>query len=548
MTANALPASQPARIQALEAAKLWSGQTLHGLLRHQCRQRPDQLAVADPNNRGELLGDASSPQRLSFSQLDHAAWQLAQQLRQAGVSAGDVVAVQLPNIVELALCYFALSQIGAVISPLPVQYRGHEIATLCSVTQLRLAITCRQFKSEPLAANWRQAEPALKLLVWGEQLMLADLLDHLSPEHTAVVDQPNAIVTLCWTSGTTGTPKAVPRSHNMWVASAQATITAGQYQPGDRLLNPFPLVNMAAIASFLYPMVLTGCSLILHHPLDVPLFLQQLVSEKIHYTVAPPPLLNQLAKNPELWQQLDTSALRAIGSGSAPLSAWMLEQFEKNYGVPIVNLYGSNEGVTLFATRDNCPNPTLRATQFPLPAEGSGMRCAVVDVDSRQQLTGNGACGELMFAGPTVFDGYANSAADDSFTTLDGIAYFCTGDLVELCDNARQIRIVGRCKELINRGGEKISPIELDQLLEQMPAVAEVACFGYADARLGERVGAAVVVAAEQPTPSLQELCDFLEQRGVAKTKWPEQLQIVEHLPRNPLGKIERFNLTTKIA
>lgn len=534
--------SSLARIERLEQSQHWSGSTLHGLLAQASAARPQQLAVADPSNRAELLGDTSAPYRLNFDQLQQAASALAVQLREQGVSAGDVVAVQLPNIVELVVCYFAISQLGAVISPLPVQYRSHEINTLCNQLAPVAVVTCRQFKQQPLASHWQQAAAALPCLVWGEALQLDALLNSRAPAVAAASDA-NAIVSLCWTSGTTGTPKAVPRSHNMWLASARACISAGNYRDGDRLLNPFPLVNMAAIASFLYPMVMSGCSVILHHPLEVPLFLQQLVSEQITYTVAPPALLNQLAKSPALWQQLDTSHLRAIGSGSAPLSAWMVETFERDFATPIVNLYGSNEGVTLFATAENCPEPTLRATQFPLPPQASGIRCAVVDVDSRQPLRGDGERGELLIAGPTVFDGYANSVDRHCFQTIDGEEYFCSGDLVELCQQGRQIRIVGRCKELINRGGEKISPVELEQILEQMAEIAEIACYGYPDERLGERVAAAVVVADGHPPPTLEHLAAFLQQRGVAKSKWPEQLQLVAELPRNPLGKVQRFSL-----
>jgi non-ribosomal peptide synthetase component E (peptide arylation enzyme) len=151
--------------------------------------------------------------------------------------------------------------------------------------------------------------------------------------------------------------------------------------------------------------------------------------------------------------------------------------------------------------------------------------------------------GELLFSGPTVFNGYAGQTELECFIELDGVRYFRTGDLVELAAGGRQLRVVGRCKELINRGGEKISPAELDQLLEQLNNVAEVACYGYPDQRLGERVAAAVVVADGHRPPTLTELCDYLELCGVAKTKWPEQLNLVAALPRNPLGKVERFAL-----
>lgn len=516
-------------------------QTLHEALSVRAISHSTQLAVADPDNRAELLDDGSTPRRLTFAELDRAAARLAERLHGIGVGRADVIVVQLPNIVELAICYFAVSRLGAILSPLPMQYRSHEITTICATISPKVAITCSRFKGDQIAQQWRHTAVVEQLLVVGEQL---DFSAAPAPATSyPLACDGDATITLCWTSGTTGTPKAVPRSHAMWVASSTACIEAGGYRSGDRLLNPFPLVNMAAIGSFLYPMVLCGCSLILHHPLDAPLFMHQLASEQITYTVAPPALLNQLAKNPPLWQQLGAIQLRAIGSGSAPLSGWMITTFERDYGVPIVNLYGSNEGITLFSTQHNCPDPELRASQFPLPTAASGLRCALIDIDSGEQIKADGVTGELLFSGPTVFNGYAGQTELECFIELDGVRYFRTGDLVELAAGGRQLRVVGRCKELINRGGEKISPAELDQLLEQLNNVAEVACYGYPDQRLGERVAAAVVVADGHRPPTLTELCDYLELCGVAKTKWPEQLNLVAALPRNPLGKVERFAL-----
>lgn len=175
------------------------------------------------------------------------------------------------------------------------------------------------------------------------------------------------MLSICWTSGTTGTPKGVPRSHNMWLATARCSMAAGSYTADDVLLNPFPLVNMAALGGFLFPAALLGCSIVLHHPLDAPLFLKQMQDERISFTIAPPALLNQLAKTPPMWNSFDFSALRCVGSGSAPLAPWMIATFSRDFGKEVVNFYGSNEGISLFATPETAPEPEVRATMFPRP-------------------------------------------------------------------------------------------------------------------------------------------------------------------------------------
>jgi len=309
-------------------------------------------------------------------------------------------------------------------------------------------------------------------------------------------------------------------------------------------------VNMAAIGGFLFAAAELGCGLILHHPLDPALFLQQMQEEKIHFTIAPPPLLNQLAAKPEMWGAFDFGALRAVGSGSAPLSPDMIATFEEDYGKPIINFYGSNEGLALFATPQTAPTSDLRATHFPrfgatgIEWHGKAaqmVKSKVIDPDTEDELDEPGAVGELCFAGATVFDGYLGTPNEAVFTA-DG--YFRSGDLVAISGQPpHYYRIVGRCKDIINRGGMKISPAEIDTLMEAHPDITEAAVCAYPDAALGERVCACVVSASGGSVPSLETLCDYLLGRGLAKFKLPERIHYLPALPRNPMGKVVRTAL-----
>ena len=537
----------------------WGDDTLHGLLASNAKQYPDTLAVADQPNRLDLTGD--EPCRLSFTELDVASDQLACQLLDRGISTGDRVIVQLPNIVELVVCYMAFSKIGAIISPVPVQYGSHELEHISATISPVAIVTLNRFGALELAKTAESiTNGSVQLLVFGTDLNITSTLD---PEKCLQVRShqdryptgADHILTISWTSGTTGTPKGVPRSHNMWVATARCCAEAGNYKQGDRFLNIFPLVNMASIGGFLYPALLLGCSIILHHPLDPGLYLTQLQNEKITFTIAPPMLLNQLAKSQDMWNQFDFSHLRSIGSGSAPLAPWMIETFRQQYGLEVINFYGSNEGISLFCTPMHTADSEVRATMFPRLGCGitrfdsyanRAILSKVVDTETGEMITESGHVGELLFAGATVFDGYLGTNNDELFSDDD---YFHTGDLVELCgDPPAFYRIAGRCKDIINRGGMKISPAEIDILLEGLPGASEVAVCAYQDDVQGEKVCACLVVEPDTDRPSLDDVIDYLLKQGLAKFKLPERIEFLDNLPRNPLGKVQRFILEDTIS
>lgn len=549
--------SSAERIQRYEKLGWWGDKTLHHILAQTVQAHPATLAVADQPNRFDLTGE--EPLRLSYQELDTASDKLAADFISAGVKVDDILIVQLPNIVELVLVYYAASKIGAILSPIPIQYGNHEIQHICQSLQASYFVTINEIKGQspleaikdlnlkPLVFNCSTKNAmTLRIDPQGNSQPLVDYQAKYSQE----INDANRIITICWTSGTTGTPKGVPRSHNMWLSTMKSLIEACDSRPGDRLLNPFPLINMAAIAGFLFPAVSVGASLFLHHPLEPGIYLQQLQNEAITFTIAPPALLNMLAKSPESWAQFNLSALRSIGSGSAPLSKDMVDIFCHEYYKPIVNFYGSNEGICLLSTAEYATSSEELATMFPrwgqegTPWESTfyhDIKTKIVDTVSSQVITTPGMPGELVISGPTVFDGYFNHPNDDVFTT-DG--YFRTGDMVEICGEGNHFyRIVGRCKDIINRGGIKISPIEIEAALETLPSISEIAICSYPDPILGERICACIVPADTNHLPTLSELSARMMERGMAKFKHPERIKIVSSLPRNAMSKVLRYQL-----
>ncbi|MFV0278967.1 MAG: class I adenylate-forming enzyme family protein, partial [Parahaliea sp.] len=313
--------SSPERIKKFTEKGYWGSHALHDYLAQWAKDTPSRLAVVDQPNKAELT--ELPCQRLSYSDMETASDRLAAELLRQGAKPGARLMVQLPNISELVICYYAASKLGLIVSPLPVQYGTHELRQLAGVLEPWAFLTLFSFRGQELAATARQALPSVSILTVGEEVFSsssdpsADDLERYRRQHDT---DANDIFTVCWTSGTTGTPKGVPRSHNMWIAICRNTTEAGQYAEGEVLLAPFPLINMAGISGFLFPAAVKGSTLVLHHPLDPPLYLKQLQDEKVNFTIAPPALLNQLAQQRELWDRYDFAALRAVGSGSAPLS------------------------------------------------------------------------------------------------------------------------------------------------------------------------------------------------------------------------------------
>lgn len=550
----------------------WGTDTLIDLFLKNAHATPEAIALVDPPNRPEIT--LGQPQRLTYAEVEQAMDRLAAGLLDAGIGRDDIVMVQLPNIVELVLAYLACARIGAVVSPLPVQYRTLELRQTMRTTRPQAFITTTNFggfNHLDMIYALRAEFPSLKVLfalgdnlppdVISLQAILADP-QPTSKVQTYLADHPvsaNDVLTICWTSGTEAEPKGVPRSHNHWINIAYISVDVCEIGAGCNLLNPFPLTAMAAIAGMLFPWAITGGKLVMHHPLNLQVFLDQIVNEDIQYTVAPPVLLNMLLLNPALLARVDLSRIKTIGSGSAPLSPWMVTQYAEKYGIQIVNLFGSNEGMSLASGPGEIPDPAERARYFPRwGVPGFDWKCRVapsiqtklIDPISRQVITEPQRAGELAIKSPMVFAGYYQRP-DLTERCFDAEGYFYTGDLFEIAgegDRLNRYRFVGRLKDLIIRGGMKIAPEEIEALVIEHPKVAEVAVVGYPDRRLDDERICVVVAPQKEQTVTLAELQDFLKARGIAAYKLPKKLWLMERLPRNPMGKILKRDLKAQLA
>ena len=515
--------------------------TLDGLVRVAAAAKADDESLVDAPNRADFFG--GSPRRLTWAQVDSSVDAVASALASAGVGAGDAVAIQLPNVVELPLAILGCIRIGAVATPFPVQHREHELRVGLEASGARHLITAARPDRPDLlraSADVLDEYGAIMLTVGDEHPDPAKAIDVAAePGDVPAYDNASvdAVATICWTSGTTGVPKGVPRSHAMWLATSNTQVDALDLGGADVMLCPFPLVNMAGIGGMLVPWLETTCRLVLHNPIDLPVFLGQIGDEHVTYTVAPPPLLNMLLRNDALLESVDWSSVRKITSGSAPLDPWMVEGWQDR-GIEIVNAFGSNEGAALLSTQATVPDPTDRARFFPAPTNPA-IEVRLVDVDSGHEITEPGRTGELRFRGPTVFDGYLGSTGDE----FDADGFYRTGDIFEFAQTEPVLyRFVDRVKDIIIRGGMNVSAAEVEALISSHESVAECSVVGYPDPDLGERVGV-FVVAAPDSSPTLDDVVAHLRQQQVASYKLPERFDIVEALPRNPVGKIVKSDL-----
>lgn len=529
----------------------WEGSTVDALFQRTAAAGGDALALVDPANRAAL--DGQPPRRLSWAALRDRVERTAAVFLGLGLAKDDIVAVQLPNTIDAVIVFLACSRLGLIITPVVMQYREHELGYILDQTEPRAFITVPSF------GGYDHAAQAARLAV-GRNMVVITAIDDLAADPAATASYVAAhptdgaeVLTICWTSGTESRPKGVPRDHNHWLLNARVVTEATGMIAGETLLNPFPLVNIGSIGGLVLPWLLLQGRLVLHHPFDLGVFLAQIAAEQVTYTIAPPAVLTALLLQPDLIGDGALASLRAVGSGSAPLSPWLIDNWATRHNIQICNIFGSNEGASLFSSHVDVPDTTERARYFPRwGADGtdwsgltpSVMRTRLVDLDTGATITTPGRAGELRIAGGNVFSGYWRSP-DLTAAAFDEQGAFRTGDLFEIAgvgDLGRFYRFVGRCKEIIVRGGVNLSPAEIDDLLVGHPMLKEAATVGIPDDRLGERVAVAVVPLGDQ-VPVLADISAWMESRDVALFKRPERLVIVAQLPRNAMNKVVRRDL-----
>ncbi len=554
------------KIEHFTSIGWWGVKTIDDYLNDLVKNTPNKLAVVDPGNKTALCNKELL--RFTYEQLDEKINSVAEQLLTSGIGKDDIVAIQLPNIVELVITYFAVLRVGAISSPFPVQFREFECTQMLQSLEAKAVITMDQMNDREYAKMFKEIQkdvPSLQTIFTYDESDLEGVFTLNLDKSTTIFEElnkyrenldvsANDTFTICWTSGTEGKPKGVPRSHNEWLISASASVDGAQLSAEDKILLTFPLVNMAGIGGVLVPWILTGGTLVLHHPFDFPTFLHQIDAEKITYTLVPPSLLTAMIKKPAILGGKNISSLRAIGTGSAPISSWLITSWKDDHGVDLLNYFGSNEGATFLSDLYDVPDPKLRSLYLPRFGRkgftwnnkvAEKFESKIIDLDTGEEILLPNQPGELKIRGAGVFSGYWK-ADEINAKIFDEEGYFSTGDLFEIIEENgedRYYRVVGRLKDIIVRSGMKISSQEIEDIILTHPAVEEVAIVPFPDRIHGE-ISCACIVPSKEQVITHEELNDYLRNHNIASFKLPEKMVIIQELPRNSVGKIMKAHLS----
>jgi long-chain acyl-CoA synthetase len=463
--------------------------------------------------------------RLDYDRFRASVHATARRLAALGVRRGDVVAVVLPNRAELVVTMYAAWLLGAALTPVNPALTEDEVAY-----QLRDA-----------SAHLAVVDAASRELVRGVPVVDVDVVFETAAEvapNAELADgpEPDDVALLIYTSGTTGRPKGVLLNHTNIAAMTKSLVAHMGFTEADRALLVLPLFHVNAIMiSVVAPLSVGGSAAILTR-FDQRTFWTSVEKERPTYFSAVPAIYVFLTALPAETRP-DTSSLRFVACGAAPMSPSAIVDFEARYGVPIVEGYGLSESTVALTVNPVNGRRKAGTVGVPLP----GVELAIVD--DHGEFLAAGFDGEVVASGATIMRGYLHKPDETAAALKNG--WLHTGDVGHL-DEDGYLVLVDRKKDLIIRGGENISPSEVEAAFAALPEVLEVAVVGRPDPVMGEEP-VAFVVARPGYEVDTAEMLDRLRM-VLARFKVPKEIRVVESLPRNPVGKIVKAPLRNMLV
>ncbi len=505
---------------------------------------PDLVAASAERDPGgaALLAPGLPP--TSFTRLADIVGDVAASLAAAGAGRTDRVALVTGNGPEAAVAFLGITA-AAVAAPLNPAYRRDELAFYLDDLHASMVIVQDGLESAapevaaglgiPVLAMAR--EPGGTAGAVSIRPMTAVTMP-AAPAQPSTPPSPNDVALLLHTSGTTARPKLVPLTHGRLAASASSVADGLGLTPADRCLNVMPLFHIHGLVAAWLATIASGGSLVAAPGFVATEFFEWLDHERpTWYTAVPTIHQGVLARAPAHREVIDRRPLRFIRSSSASLPIATLEALEATFATPVVEAYGMTEASHQMAT-----NPIPPGVRKPgSVGRASGIDLAILDPTGA--VLEPGALGEVGIRGATVFDGYDANPEANATAFVNG--WFRTGDQGTL-DDEGYLFLRGRLKELINRGGEKVAPVEVEEALLAIPGVAQAVVFAMPDARLGEEVAAAVV-PRDGTTLTEQALQADLAER-LADFKVPRAIRIVHEIPKGPTGKVQRIGLAARLG
>ncbi|WP_261629891.1 medium-chain fatty-acid--CoA ligase [Escherichia coli] len=516
---------------------LWGDASLADYWQQTARAMPDKIAVVD--NHGATY---------TYSALDHAASCLANWMLAKGIESGDRIAFQLPGWCEFTVIYLACLKIGAVSVPLLPSWREAELVWVLNKCQAKMFFAPTLFKQTrpvdlilPLQNQLPQLQQIVgvdKLAPATSSLSLSQIIADNIPLITAITTHGDELAAVLFTSGTEGLPKGVMLTHNNILASERAYCARLNLTWLDVFMMPAPLGHATGFLHGVTAPFLIGARSVLLDIFTPDACLALLEQQRCTCMLGATPfvydLLNLLEKQPA-----DLSALRFFLCGGTTIPKKVARECQQ-LGIKLLSVYGSTESSPHAVV--NLDDPLSRFMHTDGYA-AAGVEIKVVN-DARKTLP-PGCEGEEASRGPNVFMGYFDEP-ELTARALDEEGWYYSGDLCRM-DEAGYIKITGRKKDIIVRGGENISSREVEDILLQHPKIHDACVVAMPDERLGERSCAYVVLKAPHHSLSLEEVVAFFSRKRVAKYKYPEHIVVIEKLPRTASGKIQKFLLRKDI-
>lgn len=516
---------------------LWGDASLADYWQQTARAMPDKIAVVD--NHGASY---------TYSALDHAASCLANWMLAKGIESGDRIAFQLPGWCEFTVIYLACLKIGAVSVPLLPSWREAELVWVLNKCQAKMFFAPTLFKQTrpvdlilPLQNQLPQLQQIVgvdKLAPATSSLSLSQIIADNTSLTTAITTHGDELAAVLFTSGTEGLPKGVMLTHNNILASERAYCARLNLTWQDVFMMPAPLGHATGFLHGVTAPFLIGARSVLLDIFTPDACLALLEQQRCTCMLGATPfvydLLNVLEKQPA-----DLSALRFFLCGGTTIPKKVARECQQR-GIKLLSVYGSTESSPHAVVNLDDPLSHFMHTDGYAAA---GVEIKVVD-DARKTLP-PGCEGEEASRGPNVFMGYFDEP-ELTARALDEEGWCYSGDLCRM-DEAGYIKITGRKKDIIVRGGENISSREVEDILLQHPKIHDACVVAMSDERLGERSCAYVVLKAPHHSLSLEEVVAFFSRKRVAKYKYPEHIVVIEKLPRTTSGKIQKFLLRKDI-
>ncbi len=531
----------PPRREKMLQEGYWLNKTILDSLNEAVYQYPDKVALVSYKIEDQ------SEKSFTYREMLHTANKISLGLKRLGVQKKDIVSCQLPNWWEFTLLYIACRRIGAVLNPLMPIFRERELSFMLKHTETKVLIVpkvFRKFDHEKLAYQLQKNIESLEHVVVvggeGENSFEKLLLNHGLDNDPQILNTLNDvtitaddIAQLVFTSGTTGEPKGVMHTANTLFSNIVPYAKRLHLSKDDVIFMGSPMAHQTGFMYGLIMPVLLKAKAVLQDVWDVNTAIDLIHKHEVTFTMASTPFLNDLSEA-VLDTQQSLDSLKLFLCAGAPIPSTLVQKARQNMGVKVISAWGMTECGAVTTTRpEDDDERSFNTDGLPLP----GVEVKIVD-DHGEVLPPHQS-GTLMIRSCSNFGGYMKRPHLNE-TSEDG--WFDTGDIAYL-DEQGYIRIAGRKKDVIIRGGENIPVAEVESLIYLHPDIATVALVPYPDERMGEKACAIVKLKEGAHTIVLKDLVDFLKRHNLANQYLPERLEVWEDIPMTPSGKIQKFKL-----